>query len=248
MPTATDAPTWLTIYLDLPSSQHERGTRFWQAATGHGLSAARGEHEEFATLVPPAGDAHLKLQRTDGSGWGVHLDLHVVDLDAAVRHAVEQGAEVIARPGHAVLRSPAGFVFCLVTETRSKAAPPADWGTHRSRVDQLTIDVAHEAWDAETAFWAALTGWPLRGGSRPEFTRLDTPEGLPVRVLLQRLDEGDTRGHLDIASDDRRCEVERLAGHSAEVVAVEPGWTVMIGPDGSTFCVTDRRPETGLLR
>jgi hypothetical protein len=240
------APYWLTIFLDLPADRHDAGTRFWQAATGYGLSAARGDQGEFATLVPPAGDAHLKLQRTGGGEPGTHLDLHVADLDAALGHAIEQGAELVARPGHAVLRSPAGFVFCLVGEADAEPAPPADWGTHRSRVDQLAIDVAHDAWDAETAFWSGLTGWHVQRGSMPEFARLATPAELPVRILLHRLDDGTTHGHVDIAADDRGQEVERLTAHGADQTRRHAEWTVMTGPDGSTFCVTDRRPDTGL--
>jgi hypothetical protein len=240
-------PTWLTVFLDLPAARHERGTLFWRAATGASLSPARGEHDEFATLVPPAGDAHLRIQRTAADVPGVHLDLHVADLDGAVAEARDRGAELVARPGHAVLRSPAGFPFCLVPAASAEAAPPADWGTHRSRVDQLTIDIAHDAWDAEQAFWSGLTGWPVWSGSRPEFTRLGTPAELPVRILLQRLDEGGTHGHVDVATDDREREVARLETHGAQVARREAHWTVMTGPDGSTLCVTDRRPETGLL-
>ena len=48
--------------------------------------------------------------------------------------------------------------IALVPAASAEAAPPADWGTHRSRVDQLTIDIAHDAWDAEQAFWSGLTG------------------------------------------------------------------------------------------
>jgi hypothetical protein len=239
-------PFWLTIFLDLPADRHGTGTAFWQQATGHGLSATRGEHDEFATLVPPSGDAHLKLQRTAAEEPGVHLDLHVDDLDAAVTHAVGQGAELLGRPGHAVLRSPGGFVLCLVTEQAGTPAPPADWGTHRSIVDQLTIDVAYDAWADETAFWSGLTGWAVRTGSRPEFARLRTPPALPVRILLQRRDEGGTGGHVDVATDDREEEITRLERLGAARVREGDGWTVLESPDGSIFCVTDRSPDTGL--
>jgi hypothetical protein len=240
------APFWLTVFLDLPADRHGRGALFWQEATAYDLSPSRGEHDEFATLVAPTGDPHLKLQRTGAEQPRVHLDLHVDGLDEAVAHAVEQGAELISRPGHAVLRSPAGFVFCLVTQASEEPAEPADWGTHRSRVDQLTVDIAHDAWATETAFWAALTGWAVRTGSRPEFARLHTPAALPVRILLQRKEQGGTSGHVDIATDARTEEVARLEGHGAARVRDGQGWTVMAGPDGGTFCVTDRDPETGL--
>jgi hypothetical protein len=241
-------PSWLTIFLDLPAARREQGARFWQAATGYGLSPSRGEQHEFATLVPPTGDAHLRIQRTGAEEPGVHLDLHVADVDLALAHALDRGAELVARPGHAILRSPAGFVFCLVTATGTeRTTPPTDWGTHRSRVDQLTVDVAYDAWEAEQSFWSGLTGWQVRRGSRPEYARLGTPAELPVRILLQRLDEGETHGHVDVAADDRGREVARLESHGARVTRRERGWTVLTGPDGSTLCVTDRRPETGLL-
>ena len=241
-------PTWLTIFLDLPVARHEAGTHFWQAATGYDVSASRGPNGEFATLVPPVGDPHLRLQRTDAREPGVHLDLHVGDVDRAVTDAVDLGATVVAFPGHAVLRSPAGFTFCLVEATSTMAAaPPADWSTHASRVDQLTLDIAYDAWAAEQAFWSALTGWSVRAGSMPEFARLDTPSDLPVRMLLQRLETGATHGHVDVATDDRGREVARLESHGARVVRYTARWTVLTGPDGSTLCVTDRRPETGLL-
>lgn len=244
----TIAPSWLTLFLDVPERDHEAGRAFWQAATGYKLSLPRGHREEFATLIPRSGDAHLRLQRTQARDFRLHLDLHFSDLDAAVEHAGAVGAELVARPGHATLRSPAGFVFCLVpSHDEQEPAAPGDWDSHRARADQLSIDVAYDAWDREKSFWADLTGWTVTQSSRPEFARLQTPSNLPVRVLLQRLDAGSTSGHLDIASSDRAAEVERLCHLGATPVSSGLVWTVMAGPDRSVFCVTDRDPDTGLL-
>ncbi|WP_448322056.1 VOC family protein [Streptomyces sp. CO7] len=241
------APSWLTLFLDIPDAHHPAACGFWQAATGYELSPLRGQRDEFATLLPPAADAHLRVQRTTSDNSTVHLDLHVDDLDAATRGAVRAGAEIVAQPGHAVIRSPAGFVFCLVRgDNETTPAASGDWGTHRSFVDQLTIDVAYDAWDREMTFWSDLTGWTVTRSALPEFARLHTPPSLPVRVLLQRRDEGGTSGHLDIATDDRAAEVERLVRLGAATIGQGPVWTVMTGPDNSVFCVTDRSPDTGL--
>ncbi|GAA1871340.1 VOC family protein [Myceligenerans crystallogenes] len=244
----TTAPRWLTLFLDIPAANHEAGCAFWQAATGHAMSSPRGTHGEFATLVPPAGDAHLRIQSIRTGEFRVHVDLHVDDLDAAVEHALAVGAHLVARPDHAILRSPAGFVFCLVTgHGGTTRATPANWGDHRSLPDQLTVDVAHDAWEREKTFWSELTGWTVAPSARPEFARLRTPPTLPVRVLLQRLDDGATTGHLDIATDHRAAEVARLTRLGARELSGGPSWTVMTGPDHSIFCVTDRDPATGLL-
>ncbi|MER5478747.1 VOC family protein [Streptomyces sp. NPDC002734] len=245
--TAT-APNWLTLFLDIPHANHQAANGFWQAATGYELSSPRGECEEFATLIPPSGHAHLRVQRTKAEHFSVHLDLHVSDLDAATDSAVRAGAEIVAQPGHVIMRSPAGLLFCLVRgRDETTPATSGDWGTHRSITDQLTIDVAHDAWDREKSFWSDLTGWAVTQSARPEFARLHTPPSLPVRVLLQRRDEGGTSSHLDIATDNRAAEVERLIRLGATLLGHGPTWTVMTGPDNSVFCVTDRSPATGLL-
>jgi len=241
-------PYWLTLLLDIPSQGYQAGCVFWQAATGYRMSSPHGKHEQCATLAPPTGDAHLKIQRIEQGNFRVHLNLHVGDLDAAVSQAIAVGAGLIARQGYAVLRSPAGFTFCFVSGHGERTpTTPTTWGSHLSLPDQLAIDVEFDSWDREKTFWADLTGWPVTQSSRPEFARLVSPPSLPVRVLLHRLGTGSTSGHIDIASSDRGAEVRRLSGLGAVAMSSGPTWTVMTGPDGSTFCVTDRDPHTGLL-
>jgi hypothetical protein len=238
-------PFWLTFFADLAADEWEAGTAFWLAVTGYALSAPRGEHGEFATLVPPEGDDHFRVQRVGGDS-GVHLDLHVRDLHAAVGTAVSLGATLVDFPGHAVLRSPAGFGFCFVGEGASRPAAPAAWPSgHRSLVDQLAIDIPAVAYDAEVRFWSGLTGWPARPAG--EFARLMTPAALPVRVLFQEISEGPIGGHLDIATDDREAEVARLTALGAVPGAGGARWTVLRPPAGPPCCVTDRSPDTGLL-
>jgi hypothetical protein len=240
--------TRLTFFLDLSAEDHPVAVEFWRGVTGYELSAARGERDEFATLMPPAGDDHLRVQRIADGRSGTHLDVHVTELAAAVEHAVGAGAVLLARQEHAVLRSPGGYLFCLVTEPATRPSAPITWpGGHRSRVDQLCLDVGPSAYDDECAFWERLTGWPVRVTPRVEFARLQVPAALRSRVLLQRLeqDEGPVRGHLDVATDDREAEVRRLVALGAEPLHDGPIWTALKPPVGPVLCVTGRDPVTG---
>lgn len=246
---------WVTAFIDLPPQDHEAGTRFWSAVTGYAVSPARGTDCEFTTLVPPVGDPFLKLQRLGAGHRRLHLDLHVHDLEAMVARAERNGAEVTQRPGpYVVLRSPGGFVFCLVQEKHGVRPGPTRWTHgHESLVDQVCLDVPAAAFDTECRFWSALTGWQLRGSARrPEFAHLVRPDTIPLRFLLQRLDgahSGEVRAHLDLATDDREAEVRRheRLGATRAPGGAHPHWTVMVDPTGARYCVTDRNPATGLL-
>lgn len=224
-------PTWVTAFLDLPAGAFGAGVSFWRGVTGYGLSAARGDHQEFATLEPSSGDAYLKVQRLGSGPPRIHLDLH----------APGQGFVVGASPG--------GLVFCRVDHPAAHRPAPARWPAgHRSLVDQVCLDIPADRYDEECAFWERTTGWELRPISR-EFRALVRPEGIPVRLLLQRLDEetGPVRAHLDLATDDRAAEVDRHEQLGAAVVAVHPQWTVLRDPSEAAYCVTDRDPGTGVI-
>ncbi|WP_209714476.1 VOC family protein [Marmoricola sp. OAE513] len=223
---------WITAFLDVPASRHDVAASFWCGVTGATMSRARGADEEFSTFLPPDGAAYLRLQRIASGPAGVHVDLHAAD-----------GTWV---PG----RSPAGLPFCLnegETETRPL---PRIWASgHTSLVDQVTIDIPAPAYDEECAFWAEQTGWELRDGSRPEFRYLVRPDAMPLRILLQRLDEseGPARAHLDIATSDRAAETERHRTLGARVETTRHHWTVLRDPAGALYCITDRDPYTGQL-
>ncbi|WP_027346983.1 VOC family protein [Hamadaea tsunoensis] len=235
---------WVYAFLDLPAAAFDRGAAFWTAATGTALSPSRGERDEFATLVPAGADPHLKAQAVGGDG-GVHVDLCADDPMALAGSAVALGAGLVANHGDwAVLRSPGGVLFCAVAwhgET-TRAQPYAG-----SRADQIALDVAPDRYAAEIAFWAELTGWPGRPGSRPEFHLL-WDRDLPFRLLIQRLDEPRPGGaHLDLAAgpiEQVRVRHEELG---ATVIAEYPMWTVMRDPAGRTYCLTVRDPHTGAL-
>jgi hypothetical protein len=225
---------WMTGFLDTPSRVAEP---FWLAVTGSGLSARRGPGGEFATVVPAGGDAYLRVQVVGDGPARAHLDLHVEGPAAQARRAVELGAVVVsAEEGLVVVRSPAGLPFCLV-DWRGEAVRPVGG---RSLVDQLCLDVPLGVFDAEADFWAALTGWERRSGSRPEFDFLVRPEGMPLRLLLQRVGGPVAGMHVDLACVDRAAEVAWHVSLGARVVRVEARWTTLTDPAGRAYCVTDR--------
>ena len=116
-----------------------------------------------------------------------------------------------------------------------------------SLLDQVCIDVPAPSFDAECAFWAAVTGRELRDSpTHAEFRRLLRPQGQHLELLLQRLreDTGDVRAHLDWSTSDREAEVARHERVGAKVVAEHGHWTVLTDPLGREYCVTDRRRST----
>ncbi|MGW2645440.1 VOC family protein [Streptomyces sp. NPDC001393] len=240
---------WTYAFADRPAARLPEARAFWTAVTGTRASQPRGERGEFMTLLPegPAGtDACVKLQGvTEGDG-GAHLDLCAEDVRKLVAAAAALGAEPVADHGDwAVLRSPAGQLFCAVPWHGETVRPPVVAG---SRLDQVCLDIPPSVYAAESDFWAGLTGWERLAGSRPEFEVLRPPAGLPVRILLQRLDdERPASAHLDLACADVAAVRARHEEHGAVTLGGGPHWTVMRDPAGGVYCLTGRDPETGGL-
>lgn len=249
---------WMYAFLDRPASTFSTACDFWTKATGTRLSPFRGEHDEFATLLAPRGDAHLKVQALQASGdvGGTHLDLSVEDVDAATKAAVSLGSSVDhSEPGLSVLRSPGGFHYCLVewAGEKERAAAFEAPGGGRSRLDQVCLDVAPGLLDRELEFWHAMTGWTPQQGSLPEFHVLRPTTELPIRILIQRLggedrDHGPVTAHVDLACGN---DIDTVAAHHESLGAtmtVRRGhWAVMRDPAGSAYCLTARDPQTGTL-
>ena len=246
---------WLTIFLDFPAGSFDAGVTFWREVTGYGLSAARGADGQFATLLPPSGDAYLRVQRVRDGAGGCHLDLHVDtgagSVDAEADRAVAAGAVVRHREdGLVVAQSPGGFPFCLVEWDGERAVPPAlpaaggDGGA--SRVDTLCLDVPPRAFERELAFWSALTGQVSRPAPVPGYAALTPPEGWPARLLVQRRDSaapGDpVSAHVDFGCTDSRAREAHVALGARVTTALEH-WTVLADPAGRAYCLVNRGPR-----
>ncbi|GLY31773.1 hypothetical protein Kisp02_51380 [Kineosporia sp. NBRC 101731] len=234
----------MTIFLDFPSPEFGAGVEFWRRVTGSRLSAPRGEDGEFVTLLPSTGDAYLRAQGLGSGPARTHLDLHV-DPERradAVAGAVALGASTVLRgEEHDVLTSPGGYPFCFVPWEGESVVPSPEG---KARLDQLCLDIPPALWDSETRFWSDLTGWELNPLGASEFTRLRQPAGLPVKLLLQRLDDAaDTVvSHLDLAAPARACLAPVHAAAGAVVGPANEEWTVMTDPLGRPYCLTGRTP------
>ncbi len=233
----------MTVFLDSPSRAAES---FWAAVTGSALSARRGPEGEFATLLPDDGDAYVRVQVVGSPPPRTHLDLHVADVPAAAGVSVALGARTVhSQDGLIVARSPAGLLFCLVgwhAQAQARVPAAVRWpGGWSSRVDQVCVDVAGDAYDDEVGFWEDLTGWQRRATKLPEFDYLRRPRGMPLRLLFQRLGSGPARMHVDFACSDVDAEVARHVGLGASVVRRVPDdWTTLRDPVGREYCVTAR--------
>jgi predicted enzyme related to lactoylglutathione lyase len=113
---------------------------------------------------------------------------------------------------------------------------------HRILLRTVCFDFAPEAHDAGLAFWQeALATGATRGTHCPEYHVLDHPAALGP-VFVQQIQDGASRIHLDIESDDVPAEVTRLTKAGASVVAEHLSetvgdWTVLRDPAGLLFCV-----------
>ncbi|MDQ0798034.1 hypothetical protein QFZ58_006522 [Streptomyces sp. B1I3] len=182
---------WTYAFIDRPAAVAARATAFWAEVTGTHASAPWGERGEFTTLLADGADACLATQAVGGPG-GAHPDLAVEDMAAFTARAGGLGAVLETRkPELTVLRSPGGQPFCLVPWRGRQTRPPVLTGPAgvTSRLDQLCVDVAPAAFEAEVAFWTALTGWDSRPADHAEFHVLRPLQDLPVHLLIQRLDE-----------------------------------------------------------
>lgn len=223
---------WTTAVLDVEPAEVAAAAAFWCDVTGSSVSARRGDRGEFATRVPPDGDACLRMQDLVAGPGRCHLDLHVDDVAVAAEQAIALGADVRA-------------------DRRGPIVVLAWPGGHHGLVDQICLDVPAPVFEAEDLFWASLSGWELHRGSRPEFSVLGRPVGLPLRLMLQRLDESapgqPVAAHVDLACDDVGAEVARHLVLGARVVRRTEFWVTLADPAGRHYCVTRRDPDTGSL-
>jgi hypothetical protein len=97
--------------------------------------------------------------------------------------------------------------------------------SHYSRVLKVVIDAPPDLHDQELPgiYSAEYHGAFLRGND--------------LMLLMQRLESGAPRVHLDIHTDDLDAEVARLERLGAERVQKVQTWWVMRDPAGLLFCV-----------
>lgn len=115
---------------------------------------------------------------------------------------------------------------------------------HYSRLYAIVVDAPAERHDQELAFWQAATGQPLaRIDEHPEY-HAAASHGQEFMLLIQRLDGGPGRVHLDIHTDDLEAEVARLELLGASRIQQVNSWWVMRDPADLLFCVVPDPPGT----
>jgi hypothetical protein len=240
---------WLTAMLDSPPETSAASERFWRRVTGTRLSPRRGPRDEFATLVPPAGDPLLKVQRVGQSiPGGLHLDVHTDDVRGLAARVDALGGSTSHHVlGYVICGSPGGMTFCLVGHPGRRRPDPVGPPGARSLLDQVVLEVPPSQWDSEREFWAALTGWDTGPRTPAELAPLARSDGMPLRLLLERLDEEQytVTGHLDLACDDHDAETARHQDLGARLVRRTPSWTMLRDPAGRGYRLTRRDVETG---
>jgi hypothetical protein len=241
---------WMTASLDAPVSTEAAAGAFWLAVTD--TQPLRRPSDDAVALQPRQGDEFLQIQAVKHPPARVHLVIHVDDVASEVVHGRRLGARLIAQQHpRTVLASPGGFLFGVTAVCgKGRRSPPVEAPGGRSLVDQICIDAHPMLFEPEAAFWSALTGWERRPARRAEFEYLDRPCGIPLRVLLQRLDDGPQKpvsAHLDFACDDVDGQVRRHQTLGAVLVRRTPYWATMRDPAGREYCLTARNPDTGVL-
>ena len=114
---------WWGVVLDAPSAPEL--AHFYSGLLGWEISS---ESPQWAAMAPPSGVAYLAIQTNENyvrPQWPaatgeqqmmLHLDFEVSDLDAAVEHALELGAQQAEHQPQETVRvmlDPAGHPFCL---------------------------------------------------------------------------------------------------------------------------------------
>lgn len=117
--------------------------------------------------------------------------------------------------------------------------------THYSRLVKVVIDAPPELHDQELAFWEGALGQELPQIYSAEYHGAMLHGHDHLMLLMQRLDSGEPRVHLDIHTDDLDAEVARLERLGAKRVREVGGWWVLRDPAGLLFCVLPMR--SGLL-
>lgn len=235
---------WVHAFLDRPARKLDVAVEFWSAVTG---TVGRPQPEPgFVGLHSELGDDWLEVQGVlDGPG-GVHLDLSVDDVKDFAERATAAGASVVADHGFwQILGSPAGLAFCVVPWKGQKRRPRPFVGPDGglSRVHQVCLDLPPSRFEAEVAFWTELTGWSLDTSGLPVFSRLQPEWLVPIRILLQRLDEErQASAHLDVSSSNVPATRAWHESLGASFVGEWPYWTTMTDPVGGTYCLTRGDP------
>lgn len=119
---------------------------------------------------------------------------------------------------------------------------------HRILLRTVIFDYPGDVHDAGRDFWRiALNAGLRRGVKNPEYHSLEHPAALGS-ILVQNLNDGASRIHLDIEADDTDAEVDRLVAAGAVEVERIDDWIVLRDPGGLLFCVVPAELDEGFAQ
>ncbi len=236
---------WVSAVLGTPAAASEITEAFWAGVTGYGLRRTPTDEAE-TRLAPGAGDPYLRLVRLGRhSALTLHLEITAKNVAKAAARAEGLGARVHLEEAMARIVSPGGLGATIVTGERGTRPKPSRQPGGRTIVDQVCLDIPVSAYEAESGFWTALTEWELIDPDPTDvFARLGRPDGIPLALILQRLDDAQpvVTAHLDLACDDRAAETRRHERLGATMLRRHDEWNVLADPAGRVYCITGRLP------
>ncbi|HEU5469958.1 MAG TPA: VOC family protein [Actinophytocola sp.] len=117
---------------------------------------------------------------------------------------------------------------------------------HRSRLVGILIDTPAPQAGAATDFWSAALGVPARPAPGEEQYTVLVGAVPGLLTVVQAVDDGAPRYHVDIETDDLDAEVARLTALGAEPVARWKDAHTLRAPGGHLLCVVPVHsdPET----
>ena len=246
------------VHVTFSCADPGRVAEFWSAL----LDYERTPTGDSWTAKDPRGEGTTllfnRMEKSPTIEVPIHLDVNVPDCEAELRRVLQLGGQLVETRSHSVgrlsetwtvMRDPEGNGFCI--QSPPNALP-------HSYIGNVTFSCAEPR--ELGRFWANALDWPdeeideaflqeLRDGGIDEreltgFYVTRPPGGGRPRFLFQRREKSRPESypiHLDLRSDDREAEVERLTGAGAHVVETKTAggstWTVMRDPDGNPFCV-----------
>jgi hypothetical protein len=116
----------------------------------------------------------------------------------------------------------------------------------------MSLSIGAPVWGVQdirqgVAFWTQALDYVPRDEPQEDWASLVPRDGDGVQLSLMRVSspaEDRRRHHLDLFTEDREAEVERLLGLGAGPVdwdyEADADYVVLSDPDGNLFCVVQR--------
>jgi hypothetical protein len=114
------------IVIDVPGETHDAEVAFWGEALGVEFTNFERFPEYHGVDLP--GGFGLLTQLLGAGTARVHLDIHTSDRAAEVDRLQRHGATLVDDGEHwAIMRDPAGLLFCVIPDSSVDSSNAAEW-------------------------------------------------------------------------------------------------------------------------